>query len=133
MSMSVTMLQGEEQRTAERELVLASPHKRARASLKTTSRLLSVLPPLILGLILLVSWYAGTASGVVPSYQLPGPASVGSALWDGRTRRSEEHTSELQSRQYLVCRLLLEKKKNQKNYRDTKEYKSEKNTPALER
>src|SRR3712207_8845389 len=28
-----------------------------------------------------------------------------------RCRRSEEHTSELQSRQYLVCRLLLEKKK----------------------
>src|SRR3712207_8888137 len=28
-----------------------------------------------------------------------------------RPRRSEEHTSELQSRQYLVCRLLLEKKK----------------------
>src|SRR3712207_9521583 len=28
------------------------------------------------------------------------------------TLRSEEHTSELQSRQYLVCRLLLEKKKN---------------------
>src|SRR3712207_8150864 len=30
-----------------------------------------------------------------------------------RARRSEEHTSELQSRQYLVCRLLLEKKKPQ--------------------
>src|SRR3712207_7897478 len=29
-----------------------------------------------------------------------------------RALRSEEHTSELQSRQYLVCRLLLEKKKN---------------------
>src|SRR3712207_7076765 len=29
--------------------------------------------------------------------------------------RSEEHTSELQSRQYLVCRLLLEKKKTQTN------------------
>src|SRR3712207_7766153 len=29
-----------------------------------------------------------------------------------RVVRSEEHTSELQSRQYLVCRLLLEKKKN---------------------
>src|SRR3712207_6939805 len=28
----------------------------------------------------------------------------------GRPARSEEHTSELQSRQYLVCRLLLEKK-----------------------
>src|SRR3712207_8068102 len=30
------------------------------------------------------------------------------------TGRSEEHTSELQSRQYLVCRLLLEKKKKKK-------------------
>src|SRR3712207_6913398 len=30
--------------------------------------------------------------------------------------RSEEHTSELQSRQYLVCRLLLEKKKNSSYY-----------------
>src|SRR3712207_8946007 len=30
---------------------------------------------------------------------------------DDASRRSEEHTSELQSRQYLVCRLLLEKKK----------------------
>src|SRR2546429_4244299 len=30
----------------------------------------------------------------------------------GRARRSEEHTSELQSRLHLVCRLLLEKKKN---------------------
>src|SRR3712207_7653401 len=33
------------------------------------------------------------------------------ACRDGRGLRSEEHTSELQSRQYLVCRLLLEKKK----------------------
>src|SRR3712207_8544919 len=31
--------------------------------------------------------------------------------WPGAGGRSEEHTSELQSRQYLVCRLLLEKKK----------------------
>src|SRR3712207_9594036 len=30
-------------------------------------------------------------------------------------RRSEEHTSELQSRQYLVCRLLLEKKKDKQH------------------
>src|SRR5947209_17253443 len=36
-----------------------------------------------------------------------------------RSDRSEEHTSELQSRQYLVCRLLLEKKKkSKKNSRD---------------
>src|SRR3712207_7931131 len=33
----------------------------------------------------------------------------------GFIERSEEHTSELQSRQYLVCRLLLEKKKKTKN------------------
>src|SRR3712207_6962671 len=32
-----------------------------------------------------------------------------------RRERSEEHTSELQSRQYLVCRLLLEKKKKTQN------------------
>src|SRR3712207_8332657 len=38
---------------------------------------------------------------------------LGATLWalDGLQPRSEEHTSELQSRQYLVCRLLLEKKK----------------------
>src|SRR3712207_8001071 len=34
-----------------------------------------------------------------------------------RARRSEEHTSELQSRQYLVCRLLLEKKKTNNSSR----------------
>src|SRR3712207_9084942 len=35
------------------------------------------------------------------------------AAWREQAQsRSEEHTSELQSRQYLVCRLLLEKKKN---------------------
>src|SRR5690349_22887702 len=33
----------------------------------------------------------------------------------GRAARSEEHTSELQSRRDLVCRLLLEKKKKKKN------------------
>src|SRR3712207_7978154 len=38
-------------------------------------------------------------------------ASTSSPLPDSPVERSEEHTSELQSRQYLVCRLLLEKKK----------------------
>src|SRR3712207_7452310 len=37
------------------------------------------------------------------------PADV-TRLQEALQRRSEEHTSELQSRQYLVCRLLLEKK-----------------------
>src|SRR3712207_6926853 len=34
------------------------------------------------------------------------------------SERSEEHTSELQSRQYLVCRLLLEKKNKARHYYD---------------
>src|SRR3712207_6874546 len=44
-------------------------------------------------------------------------AEVGNAWWlwcQPSPSRSEEHTSELQSRQYLVCRLLLEKKKKNK-------------------
>src|SRR3712207_7581968 len=42
--------------------------------------------------------------------QGPGARRAAGGFDDGV--RSEEHTSELQSRQYLVCRLLLEKKKN---------------------
>src|SRR5947209_14453160 len=45
-----------------------------------------------------------TASTAAPKFS----SSRASRSWKGR---SEEHTSELQSRQYLVCRLLLEKKK----------------------
>src|SRR5947209_14221435 len=51
--------------------------------------------------------FAAIARGSsIPVYAIGGvtPADLHSA-------RSEEHTSELQSRQYLVCRLLLEKKK----------------------
>src|SRR3712207_6990590 len=52
----------------------------------------------------------GLAVGDVVAGAAPGveqPAAL------ARRKRSEEHTSELQSRQYLVCRLLLEKKKKQ--------------------
>src|SRR3712207_7948508 len=59
--------------------------------------------------------YAGTEHGVYVSWD-------GGAQWRSLSLnlpdvqvsdlRSEEHTSELQSRQYLVCRLLLEKKKH---------------------
>ena len=44
---------------------------------------------------------------------------------DGLTR-SEEHTSELQSRLHLVCRLLLEKKKNQNKKQKTQTTKNKK-------
>src|SRR3712207_8837555 len=41
---------------------------------------------------------------------------AGGSLAEGvKVARSEEHTSELQSRQYLVCRLLLEKKKHKQH------------------
>src|SRR3712207_8635199 len=39
--------------------------------------------------------------------------TTGAPVYIVHLSRSEEHTSELQSRQYLVCRLLLEKKKNE--------------------
>src|SRR5205809_4063067 len=53
----------------------------------------------------------------------PAPSSAGGFLrprWNSLPlpRRSEEHTSELQSRLHLVCRLLLEKKKNQKRIKN---------------
>src|SRR3712207_7269709 len=51
------------------------------------------------------------ASGSVSTIVAPQPLS--SMSWASCCcSRSEEHTSELQSRQYLVCRLLLEKKKH---------------------
>src|SRR3712207_8543387 len=53
--------------------------------------------------------------------RLPDPARPGERRQAVRaeppSHRSEEHTSELQSRQYLVCRLLLEKKKTPVSYR----------------
>src|SRR3712207_7973469 len=45
------------------------------------------------------------------------PVPLAPAEIAGLINRSEEHTSELQSRQYLVCRLLLEKKKKPTNNR----------------
>src|SRR3712207_7762763 len=58
--------------------------------------------------------YSQEASMGSPAHGRPLPGS-GRGSTRGRSSwrmRSEEHTSELQSRQYLVCRLLLEKKKN---------------------
>src|SRR3712207_6848761 len=51
-----------------------------------------------------------SVEGMGPSLAVEG--STTKAVFEGYVKqRSEEHTSELQSRQYLVCRLLLEKKK----------------------
>src|SRR3712207_8717189 len=62
--------------------------------------------------------HAGQHQGAAQGGAARGPRRHLAALHPGQDRerarqrqRSEEHTSELQSRQYLVCRLLLEKKK----------------------
>src|SRR3712207_7513133 len=52
---------------------------------------------------------SGTASRRTASARVA--SASGASQSDTSVPRSEEHTSELQSRQYLVCRLLLEKKK----------------------
>src|SRR3712207_7319786 len=53
------------------------------------------------------SWTMTSTPAGMPSFG----NLLATALAHTTTFRSEEHTSELQSRQYLVCRLLLEKKK----------------------
>src|SRR3712207_8969071 len=53
---------------------------------------------------------AASCSGHQP-WRAPGHHRAVTTPPKGADDRSEEHTSELQSRQYLVCRLLLEKKK----------------------
>src|SRR3712207_7354110 len=73
------------------------------------------------------SWTQGFRARLEQSHNTPFPVSPGlrfaAVFWlvnfsdfqtfqQSLSKRSEEHTSELQSRQYLVCRLLLEKKKN---------------------
>src|SRR3712207_6898986 len=65
-----------------------------RSSLPVVVIIRNTYRPVTFATVVLSSLWAITRHGV---------SSVG---------RSEEHTSELQSRQYLVCRLLLEKKKN---------------------
>src|SRR3712207_8521636 len=56
----------------------------------------------------------GAAQISIAQVSIPKGCRTGTDHGDQEAKedRSEEHTSELQSRQYLVCRLLLEKKKN---------------------
>src|SRR3712207_9437780 len=56
--------------------------------------------------------YFRMAVGTILTREFGFTEVVEAASLDEALERSEEHTSELQSRQYLVCRLLLEKKKN---------------------
>src|SRR2546429_4259070 len=63
-----------------------------------------------------IYWIAGLERGVsiIEAFDDAHPRMTAAEAGQ-RTGRSEEHTSELQSRLHLVCRLLLEKKKNHQN------------------
>src|SRR2546425_2824239 len=74
------------------------------SAVSTESQQATQLVPGALGL----AWYARTRA-ISPRLNLRKVAGV---LKPAKPGRSEEHTSELQSLAYLVCRLLLEKKKN---------------------
>src|SRR5690625_5194141 len=62
-------------------------------------------------------WLADTPADVITLQEVRAPGDLLAGLvgdeWSIMGERSEEHTSELQSRGHLVCRLLLEKKKRQ--------------------
>src|SRR3712207_7386765 len=73
------------------------------------------------GLVRWVSWSSVAASdsraASISSWICRGSRGTATdCQTSARPARSEEHTSELQSRQYLVCRLLLEKKKKEFEY-----------------
>src|SRR5690349_22828105 len=59
----------------------------------------------------------------IPTYVSSRLAAFAPVAMVGIRPRSEEHTSELQSRRDLVCRLLLEKKKKKKNKKQTQQKK----------
>src|SRR5687768_18354268 len=69
-----------------------------------------------------VVWLGGgvqaVTSGSAPRRTVPA-GRTRPAAFRSRTNRSEEHTSDLQSRLHLVCRLLLEKKKQADRYHAT--------------
>src|SRR2546429_2189753 len=90
----------------------AVPPQAARALARAQAALAAAQPTMArLGTML-------NSDGLAQLEELDGQlAALGIALaQDGQ--RSEEHTSELQSRLHLVCRLLLEKKKKVKHYTD---------------
>src|SRR5438445_5818422 len=66
------------------------------------------------------AWGAGArGAGARGTAESAGGSAAGDGVGArerGSPSRSEEHTSELQSRQYLVCRLLLEKKNGDRNH-----------------
>lgn len=84
--MGVTMLrEGKREAGAQRRAVSSSfslPRKRVWAA-KAASRLLTILAPVLLGVVLVGSWYVSTARGLVATYELPPPSDVWTSLRTG--------------------------------------------------
>jgi NitT/TauT family transport system permease protein len=89
MLMSVTTSTSQDVSVEIRKQVRAGKKKRsssylnARATLNATQRLLLVVPPVVLALLILISWYVSTTYGHVSNLLLPAPADVFAALSDG--------------------------------------------------
>src|SRR5690606_40331734 len=81
-----------------------SPCRRSPVALSTSTRGTRGCP---------TTWRTSTSHAAPTPFSLHRPAQTFLPNWHTvwQTTRSEEHTSELQSRENLVCRLLLEKKK----------------------
>src|SRR3989449_3309791 len=104
-------------------------------AVEATLRMRPALRPSIAGRNSLVRWVSAVTltwiirSSVAASVARNGPVTPNPALLTStssstsaaRSVRSEEHTSELQSRLHLVCRLLLEKKKKNQSEKTTKD------------
>src|SRR5947209_11199471 len=84
---------------------------RSSGILNTTRQLGAAIGSAVVGA-LLQNQLATTLHNQAVSHAGALPPSARDQFIAAFSSRSEEHTSELQSRQYLVCRLLLEKKKN---------------------
>jgi len=63
--------------------LLSRKNKATRASLDVTQRALSIAPPIVLGIVLLLGWYLGTASGHISNLILPAPGDVWTSLTNG--------------------------------------------------
>src|SRR2546425_6118178 len=77
---------------------------------------MSGLPPPGTGQVATIRSVAGSSTVMLPGPWRPPAVVFQPRLLMYMRRRSEEHTSELQSLAYLVCRLLLEKKKKKKRH-----------------
>src|SRR3712207_7997068 len=102
--------------------LVSSTRKNAFGRASTTVPSISMTPSFLAMSSAIVPGVSTRARGAGRAGMVLGWLHGGPPRRTSRGARSEEHTSELQSRQYLVCRLLLEKKKQETNHQLRYEY-----------